>query len=95
MNQYGAIAQEHWRRHRPAELAQVEDPERFFTDLGEQVLAEIRARREALENGNQGELGEGFLANLGRLNEIQSTVESDVLREMIYTEPETDTEPVS
>lgn len=95
MNQFGAMAQDHWRRHRPAELAQLEDPERYFTELGEQVLAEIRGRREALESQSRGELGDGFLATLGRLNEIQSTVESDVLREMVYTEPETSTEPVS
>jgi hypothetical protein len=44
VNHYGAKALRHWRRHLPASYGQLEDPARFFTDLGEQAEAEIEDR---------------------------------------------------
>jgi hypothetical protein len=85
MNHYGAMALEHWRRARAVELALIEDQERFFTELGEQVAAEVLRRSEALEPAS---LSEDYLANLGALNEARATAESEVLREMVFTEPE-------
>lgn len=87
MNHYGVMAWEHWRKARPQELAELTDPERFFTQLGEQVQAEIRHRRQAQEATL--ELGDNYLQNLGLLNNVQMTVEDEVLREMVFTEPET------
>jgi hypothetical protein len=84
MNHYGALALKHWQRERPAELAAIEDPDRFFTELGERVAAEIDRRSQALE----GPMSEDFLANLGMLNEARATAESDVLRELVFTEAE-------
>ena len=84
MNHYGALALRHWESTRARELAQLEDPQRFFTELGEQVAAEIQRRAQALE----GPMSEDFLANLGMLNEARATAESDVLRELVFTEPE-------
>ena len=86
MNHYGALALQHWQRTRAAELATIEDPQRFFTELGEQVAAEIDHRSQALE----GQLGGDFLANLGMLNEARATAENEVLRELVFTEPETE-----
>lgn len=88
MNHYGALALRHWTLTRPAELATIEDPQRFFTELGEQVAAEIDRRSQVLE----GPLGEDYLANLGMLNEARATAESDVLRELVFTDPTTEPE---
>ena len=44
MNRYGAEALEHWRRHLPISYGMLEDPEEFFTGLGEQAEAEIEDR---------------------------------------------------
>jgi hypothetical protein len=85
MNHYGELALRHWQNARPQELATIEDQERFFTDLGEQVQNEILRRAQELESP----MGEDYLANLGMLNEARATAESDVLREMVFTEPET------
>jgi hypothetical protein len=90
MNQYGAMALRHWRSTRAAELATIADPQRFFTQLGEQVAAEIRRRSDTLTD--PATLSEDFLTNLGRLNEARLTAESEVLREMIFTDPDTDTD---
>ena len=32
MNQYGAIAQQRWKRWRPASYAAISDPQTYFTD---------------------------------------------------------------
>ena len=37
MNEYGAMARDHYRRWRPASYAEITDPESYFTDLGDRV----------------------------------------------------------
>lgn len=83
---YGVLIQKHWQRERPEEYAQIEDPETFFTREGERLAAEIERRKTKLEQSID-QTGD-FLVNLGRLNEIQMSVESDVLREMGISTPE-------
>jgi hypothetical protein len=87
MNQYGVLAQKHWTVHRAAEYAQLEDPTRFFTDLGKQIAAEIDLRCSNLERATGAGQSESFLANLGSLNNVRHSVEGEVLREMAFTEP--------
>jgi hypothetical protein len=87
MNQYGAQAQEHWRVHRATEYAQIQDPTRFFTDLGEQIATEIDRRCGDLERASGAGQSESFLANLGSLNNVRHSMEGEVLREMAFTEP--------
>ncbi len=41
MNRYGLMAREHWARWLPARYAAIENPDRFFTDLGNQVAGRI------------------------------------------------------
>jgi hypothetical protein len=43
MNPYGAMAWDHWERHRPSELDTIEDPVSFFRELGDLVEAEVTA----------------------------------------------------
>ena len=37
MNQYGQMARRHWARWLPERFAAIENPEAFFTGLGEQA----------------------------------------------------------
>jgi hypothetical protein len=37
VNRYGAEALEHWRTYLPGSYSGLEDPVRFFTELGEQA----------------------------------------------------------
>lgn len=48
MNHYGQQAMAHWRRHRPTELATVEDPTTFFADLGRSVQAAVTSMRDEI-----------------------------------------------
>lgn len=49
MNQYATRVRELWARHAPNQLAELEDPEKFFTTLGMEIqgqVADLAARLE-------------------------------------------------
>jgi hypothetical protein len=77
----------HWKQYRKQELAQVENQERFFTQLGEQIAAEIDRRRHAAEQQSGAGQSTDFLANLQSLNSASIPVVDEVMREMAFTEP--------
>jgi len=72
MNRYGLMAREHWARWLPARYAAIENPDRFFTDLGNQVAGRID------------QLG----APAGRLGQARHQAEEIVLTEMVLLPPE-------
>lgn len=86
MNRYGARAREHWKRWLPTRYSQLDDPESFFTDLGEEVEARIDELSQALAGSDPP--GEGYLDKVGRLNMARFNAESDLMREMVLIEPE-------
>ena len=91
MNQYGEMARRHWARWLPGRFAAIEDPEAFFTDLGDE--AEQRITALAWELAGDDPPGEGYLAKAGRLGEARHRAEQIVLDEMILLPPEPGTEP--
>ncbi|MEJ3743141.1 hypothetical protein WEI85_07630 [Actinomycetes bacterium KLBMP 9797] len=90
MNQYGAQARRHWQTHLPRRYAQIEDPETYFTDLGEQIAQQIQDKARAIAGPDPEQ--ETYLDKVGRLNMARLTAESDVLRETL-PEPEIDLSP--
>ena len=87
MNEYGAIARQHWKRWRPASYAAIGDPGTYFTDLGEQAAGEI-ARLWAQMRAQEGNPpGEDYLARAG-LNALRKRAEEIVLAELILLPPE-------
>jgi hypothetical protein len=88
MNHYGQMALEHWRRHRLEELAAIEDPQRFFSELGEQVAETVQTRTDQLL-ANQPQVT-GFVARVKQEQTARMTAEDETLREMVYTEPGSD-----
>lgn len=48
MNTYGRLVQDHSRRHRPRAYSQIPDPDRFFNEAGEEIQAEVTARRDEI-----------------------------------------------
>ena len=48
MNRYAQIAIEQHRRHRPLEHSMIDDPTRFFTDIGEEIQATVTSRRDEI-----------------------------------------------
>ena len=87
MNRYGLIAREHWARHAPTRYATLEDPEAFFTQLGETAAAQIEAIATELERTLPADLPDQ--ERVGQLRAIQKQAEEVVLAELVYSvEPE-------
>jgi hypothetical protein len=42
MNRYGRLARDHWKSTDPGRFSQIQDPEKFFSDLGETVEFQIQ-----------------------------------------------------
>ncbi|GAA4009781.1 hypothetical protein GCM10022247_34900 [Allokutzneria multivorans] len=84
INHYGLLAQRHWSRYRAQELAEIPDPEEFFTELGEQIQQEILRREDELEP-----IGTGHhLTDYAELETISQQVRDQVLRDMVFVEAE-------
>lgn len=86
MNRYGSQAQKHWKRWLPSRYARLEDPDSFFSKLGD----EIEMRVEELSTAAAGDdpAGETYLQKLGRLNMARLNAESEALQELALLPPE-------
>ncbi|MFG1804648.1 hypothetical protein ACGFI4_31345 [Micromonospora carbonacea] len=91
MNRYGAQAQKHWQTYLPQRYATIEDPNSFFSTLGEQAATAIEQRARELAGPDLPD--EGYLGKLGRLNAAQRTAEEEILPELILIDPATDGPP--
>ena len=90
MNRYGQLILEHWQRHRPAELAGIEDQTSFFSTLGRETQRQVEELAERIAGEDRP--GEEYLDKVGRLREARMTAESEVLRAMFdQQEPATRT----
>lgn len=90
MNRYGAQAMMHWKEHKPQAFGELENPEEFFAELGEEISTEIENR--ARELSAQEPDGKGYLQRLQRLNTSRLTAEGEVLRERVLLDVESDQE---
>jgi hypothetical protein len=92
VNSYGTKALRHWRRFLPDQLAQIPDPETFFTLLGQTAETEIDQVADSLARTVPP--GEGYLDEVARLETARKTAEMQVTREMLLVDPE-DTEKIA
>jgi hypothetical protein len=81
MNQYGVMAQKHWARFLPTRYARIEDPDNFFSTLGQEVEEEIDELATALEGEDPPD--EDYLGKLGRLNAARQQAREKVLAERV------------
>jgi hypothetical protein len=94
MNQYGTMARDHWARWLPDRYSQIQDPDSFFTTLGEEVAQQIGDLM--LDLAGDDPPGEDYLAKVGRLGMARLQAEEMVLAERVLLPPEpgmTETEP--
>ncbi|NIL64879.1 hypothetical protein HCB39_28075 [Salinispora arenicola] len=80
----------HWRSHLPNRYRQIEDPDEFFTELGEQIAQQIEDLSRTLAGPDP--VQETYLRKVGRLNNARLSAEGQVLREML-PDPATDLSP--
>ncbi len=79
MNQYAAMAERHWRRWLPSRVAAMDDPSSFFSNLGQEVAAQIEDLTADLAGDDPP--GETFMEKVGRLNMARLRAEEIVLPE--------------
>jgi hypothetical protein len=91
MNLHGTTAMDHWRRYLPASYSRVEDPERFFTDLGDQADAEIEDRY--LEYAGPDVPGETAEDKHARLTQAMNRATEEVYAELVTPSPASQGEP--
>jgi hypothetical protein len=86
LNEYAAMARQQWEKFRPAELAQLEDQDSYFSMLGQQAADQI----EALTKKNAGPdvPGEGYMGKLQRLETARFEARGAVIRDLILVTPE-------
>ncbi len=88
MNEYGAIARDHYRRWRPASYAEITDPESYVTDRGDRIAQEISDLWAGLCARAGNPPGEDYIARVGRLNALRKQAEEIVLAELVLLPPE-------
>lgn len=83
MNRYGATAKAHWEKYAPSRYQALESPEEFFTDLGEQIEAQVQTMALQLEQSEPA-TGE-YLDRVGQLTGFRRQAEEQVLAELVYS----------
>ena len=91
MNHYGVTARRHWERWLPTRYAAIQDPDSFFSTLGEEVAQRIADL--ALDLVGDDPPVEGYLVKVGRLNMARLQAEEIVLREQVLLSPEPGADP--
>jgi hypothetical protein len=62
--QVRTLAKQHWSRWLPERYSQISDPETFFAELGEQVMAQVTETTDRLAGPDPAD--EGYLEKVGR-----------------------------
>lgn len=83
MNQYGSLAERHWKMYLPSRYAMIENPTTFFDELGEQISDRIHDLAATIAGADPD--GETYLEKVGRLNMAQMRAREQVLAEMLPT----------
>ncbi|WP_245828047.1 TnpV protein [Sinomonas mesophila] len=87
MNKYGRQAETMWKLAAPARYAELEDPEAFFTGLGEQAMEMVLELETKIAGPDRP--GEAYLEKVGRLNAARNQAE-EIARAEILAPPETE-----
>ncbi len=82
MNRYGMLAREHWTKHAPSRVAQLENPDEYFESLGEQVAERVETLARLLEDEHSP--SPDYLNQVGRLNAIRRQAEEVALNDLVW-----------
>ncbi|KRE28264.1 hypothetical protein [Agromyces sp. Soil535] len=87
MNTYGREAQEYWLKNLPSRYQALEDPETFFSGLGEEIAQQVEQATEKLQGTDSAD--ESYLEKVARLNSARITAEELVKQDLMFLPPET------
>lgn len=85
MNHYGHKARGYWQANAPSRYAELDDPDRYFADLGEQALMQIEQISQHLEADLPPEMP--YLERVGQLRAIQRQAEEIAMADLAYWVP--------
>ncbi len=90
MNHYGQLAQTHWMQWLPTRFAEIEDTDRFFTAMGQQIQSEV----DTIYSAMTAEAPTNMAADQaeGWKNMARKMAEEKILAEVAYLPPETEME---
>ena len=83
MNRYARLAMSHWQRCAPRRVRALEDPAGFFTDLGEQVQAQVSDLARLLAGPDPAR--ETYKQKVARLRTATRTAEEVVMAQLVWT----------
>ncbi|WP_147915224.1 hypothetical protein [Ruania zhangjianzhongii] len=83
MNRYGMMARDHWMKHAPARYAALEDPQTYFTQVGESIAAQVEGAASRLEAELPADLP--YLEKAGQLKAIRRQAEEVALTDQVYS----------
>jgi hypothetical protein len=89
MNKYGRQAQEAWKAASPERYSQIQDPEEFFTRLGEEAQEQVDGLLPKIAGPDPKD--ESYLEKVGRLNAARNQAEEIVTYDLL-SPPETEDE---
>ena len=89
MNKYGRQAQEAWKAASPARYSQIQNPEEFFTKLGEEAQEQVDELLPRIAGPDP--QGESYFEKVGRLNAAKNQAE-EIVRYDLLSPPETEDE---
>lgn len=86
MNNYVTLARRYWETYRPQELSAMEDPEKFFTELGKEVDETVTSQTQALLAARIPAGGPEEQAGL--IAQARQMAEERALAELVFLPPE-------
>lgn len=93
MNEYGAMARDHWIRWIPDQYRQLTDPETFFQELGDQAADQVSTMLLDLQASHRQELNDlEYLPRVGRINAFRQQAQELVIADLLPTPQEEDLE---
>ena len=93
MDHYGQIAMRYWSRFLPTRYAALEDPDSFFTDLGNQIQGQILGLIARLDSARLREIPavsrQDYWTRVATLQTARSLAEEIVMKQLVWeTAPE-------
>lgn len=87
MNQYGRQARTWWQMYRPQAFAELTDPDKYFTDLGQQAETMVNTLSMDIEAKWKVNSRDDFWERLGLMNNARRSAEETVMDQLVYELP--------
>jgi diadenosine tetraphosphatase ApaH/serine/threonine PP2A family protein phosphatase len=85
-DRYARLAETHMRTYLPARYHQIDDPETYFNQLGEQIAAQVFSLEVTLAAAEPA--AEDFMVRAGHLRAARMRAEEIVFSDLVYLPPE-------